>query len=128
MSLLGELDGLRDGGVRGHAFHLKELCGSESQEIEEIGVEADGSAADPSIEVRIQARPAAKHAVYELAHPASVARVEPRRSTIERRVQQLTTAKVGADFRGGDPGIRDATRPVQRNPTSARRPMVLICT
>ena len=42
-----------------------------------------------------------QHSVYELAQPAAIARIEVRGASVERTVEHLTVAKVGA-YTGGD--------------------------
>jgi 2-methylcitrate dehydratase PrpD len=63
------------------------LGGAESEEIEKIGIETHGSAADAIVEIRVDTRASAKHAVHELAGPTTVAWVEAHRPPVERRVE-----------------------------------------
>ena len=112
VAALRELDGLRDRGVRRHAAHVQQLRGAEPQQIEQIGVEANDAAAHARVEQRVEPSAAAQHAVHELANPAAIARVEPRRPAIERRIEQLAGAQVRADLRRRKPRVGDARRAV----------------
>ena len=76
MAALGELDGLRDRGVRRNAAHVHELVDAEAQQVDEVGIERDETAANALGEDRIDPRAPAQHSVHELARPAAVARIE----------------------------------------------------
>src|SRR6478672_11288649 len=85
--------------ICGHASHVKKLVHAESQEIEQVSIDARDSAAHTLGENRIDRPAMTEHSVHELAQPAAIARVEVRRSFLERCVEQLTTAKISADLR-----------------------------
>jgi len=85
------------------------LRSPESEEIEQVGVEANHAAANSSVEIRVEARAPAECAVYQLPHPAAIARVETRGSAIERGIEHVTAPEVGADFGRDDARIRDRT-------------------
>ena len=119
---LGQLDGLRDRGVRRHALHVEQLSGTEPQQVEQVGVEANGTAAHARVEVRVDARPTAEHAVDELANPSPVARVEARRATIERRIEQITAANVRANLRRRDTRVGHTTTTVHNDSAAAPHP------
>ena len=87
-----------------------------------------GAAADARVEIGVETRAAAKHAVHELAHPAAIARVETRRSAVERRIEQVAAPNIGADVGRGDARICHPAGPMDGDTAfSTGRPMVLIC-
>src|SRR6476620_12107548 len=87
---LRELDCLRNRRICGHASHVKKLVHAESQEIEQVSIDARDSAAHTLGENRIDRPAMTEHSVHELAQPAAIARVEVRRSFLERCIEQLT--------------------------------------
>src|SRR6185437_939806 len=107
--------------------HVQQLCRTEPEQVEQIGVEADDAASNAGIELRIDARPAAEHAVDELAGPAAVAGVEPRGAAVERRIEELAAPEVGADLGRGGARVGHATalRGADRD-ASTRRPLLMI--
>jgi hypothetical protein len=109
MATLGELDGLRDGGVSGNAPHVGELIHTESEQVDHIGIEARQSTADPIRENRVDPGAVAQHPVDELTRPAPIARVQRGDSPIERLVEELPSAEVNADLRGDSSRRCDAT-------------------
>jgi hypothetical protein len=134
MATLRQLYGLCDRGVRGNAFHVHQLRRAKAEEVEQIGVEADDTAADTLIEIGVNAGAAAQHPIDQLAQPAAIARVEAGGATIEGGVEQLTTAKVPADLGGGDArvghpaDVRNGDAVTPAGPArSTGRPMVPLC-
>jgi hypothetical protein len=112
MSPLGELDGLRYGGVCRHATHVQKLCRAETKKIDQIGIEARLTAAYSLIEQGVDLRATTQHAVHKLADPPAVARIEPRRAAIEGRIEQLATPEIGADLGCGEASIRHSAASV----------------
>jgi hypothetical protein len=109
---------------------VEELCRTEPEQIEQIGVEPNGTAAHACIEVRVDASPASEHAVDEFADPSAITRVETRRAPIERRVEQVTASNVRANLRRRDTRVGHTAAPMHNNSAAAPtpwRPMVLIC-
>jgi hypothetical protein len=102
VTTFGKLDGLRDRGVGRHTRHEQQLRRAQSKEVEQVGVEADSSTANACVEVCIDACPSTQRSVDELTNPASIARVESASASIERRIEHLASAQVGADFGGGN--------------------------
>ena len=131
MTTLGQLDGLRDRRVRRHALHEQQLRRAESEQVEQVGVEANDAAANARVEVRVEPRATAQRAVHQLSHPATIARVETRGPAIERRIEHVTAAKVGADLGGGDTRVGHRTAVMYGDascsPVPTGRTMVLIC-
>ena len=110
MPLLRQLDALRDRRVSRHALHVQKLRRAESEEIEEIAVEPRDAAADARVEVRVDPRAPAQHAVQQLARPTPITAVEPRGAAVEREVEQLTGAKIRAHVGRGAPRVGHARR------------------
>ena len=63
VAALGELDGLGDCRVSGHASHVQQLIDAESQQVDHIGIETDQSAADSLRENGIERGTLAQHSV-----------------------------------------------------------------
>jgi hypothetical protein len=106
------------------------LRGTESEKVVKIRIEANGTAANPRVEERIDARTAAKRSIHELANPASVARIEIRRPFVERRIEQIPTAKIRADLGRGDARVGNGAA-LNRDAAPASRMAAmtaLICT
>ena len=99
VTALRQLHRLRDRRVRRHALHVQQLRGAESKQVEQVGIETHDAAAHARVEKRVEPRATAQHPVHELAHPTAIARIEPRGAAIERRIEQLAAAKIGADLR-----------------------------
>ena len=109
MTALGKLDGLGDRGVRRDARHEEELRSAKAEQVEQVGVESNHAATNACVEVRVETCAAPQRTVHQLSYPASIARVETRGPAIERRIEHVTGAKVGADIGGGDTRIRHRT-------------------
>ena len=121
VAALGQLDGLRDGRVGRHALHEEELRRAEAEQVEQIGVEPDDAAADARVEVRIEPRAAPQHAVHQLAHPATIARVETRGAAIERRIEQVTGREGRRRSRRRRRARRSRRRPPLHDTATPRR-------
>src|SRR4051812_33307787 len=80
---LRQLDRLRNRRVSRHASHEQELIHSESQQVDDVGIEAYESAAHPLGENRIDTSPMTQHPIHELASPATVARIERTNAAFE---------------------------------------------
>ena len=100
--LFGQLDGLRDGRVCGHATHLEQLIGAKPEEIRDIGIESCEPTAHAGEEQRIDPRATAEHPVHELLGPATVSRVEPSGTPVERGIEQLAAPQVRQHIRSRD--------------------------
>src|SRR3982750_3389264 len=87
VTTLGQLDRLRDCGVRGYAAHVEQLVRAESQQIAQVRVDAGETAAHAIGQQGVQPAPSAQHTIDELAREATIARIETRRRAIESRVE-----------------------------------------
>jgi hypothetical protein len=132
MSALGKLDGLRDGCVRRHTLHEEQLRRTESEQIEQVGVETDHATTNAGVEEGVDASAPTKGSVDELSHPPAVARIELRGATIERRVEHVAAANVGANLRGRYTRVRYGARMMcdsaacsSTSPSTTRRTVVV---
>jgi hypothetical protein len=102
---------------------------AEPEKVEQVCVEADHAAANARVEVRIEPGAAPQRTVHQLSYPAAIARVETRGPAIERRIEHVPAAKVGADIGGGDTRIGHRTAVMygdaSRSPVPTGRTMVL---
>jgi hypothetical protein len=105
---------------------VQQLRATQPQQVEKVGVEARHTAANPGVEIRIDSRTAAKHAIDELANPSAVTRVQSRGPSIERRIEKLAATEIGADFGRGETSVRHAAAASVKGDT-ARCPGVAIC-
>ena len=108
VALLRQFDGLRDGGIRRHAPHMKELVSAEAQQVGEVGVEAYEAAPHALAEEGVEPIPAAQHSIEELLRPAAVAGIEAGRPAIEGGVQEHAAPKVRENRGGGNACIGDS--------------------
>ena len=88
VALLGQFDGLRDGGVRGDAPHLEELVRAEPEQVGEVTVEARESAAHPRHERVVNPAASAQHPVHQLLRPPTIARLEPTAALLDGRSEE----------------------------------------
>jgi len=117
MATLGQLHRLGDRGVGRHALHLEELRGTQAEQVEEIGIEANSPTADARVEISVEPCSTPQHAVYELAYPPPVARVETLGASIERGVEKIAPAQIGADLRRRDARVRHTAHAMDRYST-----------
>src|SRR3954462_14629620 len=98
VSALGELDCLSDGGVGRHTSHVEQLINAESQQVYDVRIETNETAADSFGENRVDNSAVPEHPVHQLARPAAVTRVERTDASLERLIEKFSATQIDADF------------------------------
>src|SRR2546423_5656419 len=99
VTALRQLHRLRDCRVSRNASHEQQLVYAQPQQVDDIRIEPDESAAHTLGENGIDCRAMTQHPIHQLSRPTAVARVEGRDAALERLIEKFSATQIDANLR-----------------------------